>query len=401
MLKAYKYRLYPNKKQKDHFVQVMGCVRYIYNKALETKIKHYEATGKSLSYFDLQNTLLLEEKKTNEWLKIPNAQSLQMSLRNLDNAFQRFWKKISGFPIFKKRHDIGSIQYPQNITIDFKRNKAKIPKAGEIFCRFDRIFIGKIKTCTVSKTPTDKFFISILVDDSKELPNKQKIDENQTIGIDLGIKTFATLSNGAKISNPRYLKKLLNRLVVLQKRASKKQKGSNNRKKANLKVAKLYEKITNQRKDFLHKLSSKIISENQTIILEDLNIVGMLKNHKLAREISDCSWSKFVEFLIYKAEWYGKNIIQIGRFEPSSKMCSECGQINSDLKLSDRKWLCKSCNTLHDRDINAAINIKKFGIINSKSGSGRPVVLVEILPSIYTREGENKAYHRNKKSLHL
>ena len=320
-----------------------------------------------------------------------------MPFRNLDNAFQRFFSKTSGFPTFKKKNNGGSIQYPQHMSVDFKRSKVALLKVGEVFCRFDRQFTGKIKTCTVSKTPTDKFFISILVENDLKLPNKKAIDELNAIGIDLGLKDFAILSNGQKIPNSKFLHNLLDRLKVLQHRASKKQKESNNRRKANLKVALLNEKISNQRSDFLHKLSSKIISENQTIILEDLNVAGMIKNHKLAQAISDVSWSKFVEFLTYKAEWYGKNLIQIGRFEPSSKLCSNCGWKNTELKLKDREWYCQECHILHDRDINAAINIKKFGLIKAKSGSGRPAVLVEELSNTHVREGKSKTVRRNKK----
>jgi len=372
MLKVYKYRIYPTNEQIEHFVQSMGCVRYLYNKALEAKIKHYETTGKSLTCFDLITTMLVEEKKNNEWLKIPYSQCLQMPFRNLDNAFQKFFRKISKFPTFKKKHSgHQSIQYSQNVRIDFKKNILRLPKIGNVKIVIDREFNGKIKTCTVSKTPTNKFFISILVDDGKELPIKQPINETTSIGIDLGIKDFAILSNREKISNPKFLGSKLQRLKVLQRRASKKKKkGSNNRKKANLKVAKLYEKVTNQRADFLHKTSTKLIRENQTIILEDLNIAGMMKNHCLARVISDVSWAKFITMLQYKSEWYGKNLVQIGRFEPSSKMCSCCGTINRDLTLKNRFWTCEGCKAEHDRDVNAAINIKKFGLIGALCAPG-------------------------------
>src|ERR1035437_8385159 len=378
MLKSYKYRLCPTEKQKEHFVQSMGCVRYIFNKGLEVKIKHYEKTGKTLSYFDLTKGFLLEEKEKNEWLKAPNAQSLQSGLRNLDNAFNRYFKKTSKFPSFKRKNGKQSIQYSQCVSVYFNKNKIKIPKAGEVSIVFDREFIGKIKTCTVSKTPTNKFYISILVENDLELPAKSEIKSETSIGIDLGIKTFATISNGEKIDNPKYLRKFLDRLKILQRRASKKSKGSKNKKKANLKVAKLHEKISNQRNDFLHKLSSKLISENQTIILEDLNIAGMLKNQKLALTISDVSWGEFIRMLSYKAEWYGNNIIKIGRFDPSSKMCSCCGEINQNLKLSDRFWKCIGCNAEHDRDVNAAINIKKFGLIKVISGQELPAELLEM-----------------------
>jgi putative transposase len=363
MFKAYHYRIYPNEKQIRHFSQAMGSVRYIYNRGLEEKIRHYEETGKTLSYFDLANGMLINEKKANEWLQEPFSHSLQMSLRNLDNAFTKFFRHEAKFPQFKRKGDNQSIQYPDGIGVDFKSNTIWIPKAGKVKAIFDRTFTGKIKTCTVSKTPTGKFFISILVDDGTDLPAKASIEESTSVGIDLGIKDFAILSDGTKIPNPTFLKQNLDRLKVLQKRASKKQKGSKNRQKANLKVAKLYEQISNQRKDFLQKLSSKLISENQTIILEDLNVSGMLRNHKLAGVISDASWSEFVRMLTYKAEWNGKNIIRIGRFEPSTKLCSCCGFKNDDLTLKDRSWTCPKCGVRHDRDVNAATNIKKFGLI--------------------------------------
>jgi putative transposase len=397
MLKSYKYRIYPTKTQQDHLVQSMGCVRYIYNKALETKIQYYEATKKNLSYFDLIRTLLVGEKRANEWLKIVNAQSLQMGIHNVDGAFKKFYTGQNRFPNFKKRSNIVSLQYLQGIWVDFKKSIVKVPKAGKVHCIFDRQFKGDIKTCTVSKTPTNKFFISILVDDCKELPLKTEIKSETSMGIDLGLKHFLITSTGDKIENPKYLRKQLARLKVLQQRASKKQKGSKNRHKENLKVAKLYEKITNQRKDFLHKTSSKIISENQTIITEDLNIAGMVKNHKLAQSISDVSWSEFIRQLKYKAEWYGKNLIQIGRFEPSSKTCSCCGWKNNDLSTKDREWSCQNCYTHHDRDINAAINIKKFGLIKANAGQELAKELVEMPISDLVGENKIKLDRRSKK----
>jgi putative transposase len=382
MLKAYKYRLYPSKEQEQYLVQSMGCARYIFNKALDLKSSTYRQSKKSLSIPLLMKTLLLQEKQDHEWLRLPAAQSLQASLWNLDDAYQNFFKKRAGFPQFKSKHDHQSLTYPQNVEVDFKRSKIKLPKIGEIFCRFDREFNGKVKTCTVSREPSGKFFISVLVDNKEPLPPKPPINIDQSVGIDLGLTHFAILSDGSKIDNPRFLKTLLKRLKVLQRRASRKVKGSHNKRKAHLKAALLHERIKNQRANFLHQVSSKIIGENQTIFLEDLNVAGMLKNRKLAFSISDVSWSKFVSFLQYKAEWYGKNVVQIGRFEPSSKSCSVCGVCNdelSDLKdLKIREWHCVSCNAHHDRDINAAINIKKFGLAKVHSGSERPAEPAEM-----------------------
>jgi putative transposase len=426
MLKAYSYRLYPTERQKQHFAQAMGSVRYIYNKGLETKTKHYAETGKTLSYFDLANGMLMEEKQTNEWLQKPNAQSLQMALRNLDNAYTKFFRKEAGFPQFKKRSGHQSVQYPQAIKVHFDQNTVWVPKVGKVRAVFDRKFECKIKTCAVSKTPTSKFFISILVEDGTELPAKTPITAETTVGIDLGIKDFAIFSNKTRIANPKFLRKNLNRLKVLQRRASKKQKGSKNRAKANLKVAKLHEIISNQRKDFLQQLSTKLIRENQTIILETLNVAGMLKNHSLAGSIQDVSWSEFNRMLTYKADWYGRNIIKIGRFEPSSKLCSGCGWKNNDLTLKDRYWDCSECHAHHDRDLNAAANIKKFGLIqvaklgnpNKKqiqaaiekdsakrrgrktpsSGSERPAELAEMPASTLPVVRSGKQDRRSKKS---
>ena len=378
MLKAFRYRLYPTKQQEIDLIKSIGCVRFVYNKALEAKIRHYEVVGTALSCFDLCGGLLLDLKKEFNWLKESNAQSLQASLRNLDNAFTNFFRKTAKFPNFKKKNNIGSIQYPQAVFVFFDKNQIKIPKLGKVKCKFDRIFEGKIKTCTVSKTPTNKFYISILVDDGKELPEKPPITKETSIGIDLGLKHFIITSNGEKINNPKYLSKSIERVKVLQRRASKKKKGSNNKKKANFKAAKIHERVANQRKDFLHKTSSKLIGDNQTVIVEDLNVAGMIKNRRLSRAISDVGWRMFVQFLTYKADWYGKNLLTIGRFDPSSKMCSNCGNINKELKLSDREWKCKNCNMIHDRDINAAINIKKFGLIKTKTGKELPEELVEM-----------------------
>ncbi len=371
--KAYKYRIYPNKEQSEKILQHFGCVRYIYNRGLETKIKTYEKTGKSISCFKLITGMLKEEKKKNPWLKEPYSQCLQMSLRNLDNAFTRFFKQKKGFPKFKKKHDSKqSCQFPQNIKIDWKLRKIYFPKIGWVNIKLSRDFKGKIKTTTLSKTSTDRYFVSVLVETLEEILVKPKIEEKTTIGIDLGIKSYITTSNGEEVLYPKFLKKSLDRLRILQKRASKHLKGGIRRKKAMKKVAVLFQKIRNQRQDWLHKLSSKLIEENQTICLEDLNVTGMMKNSYLAQNIADCSWSIFVEFLEYKAEWYGVNVLRIGRFDASSKTCSYCGWIKKDLTLNDREWKCKQCKINHNRDINAAINIKKFALLKQNSGQELP-----------------------------
>jgi putative transposase len=362
MLKAYKYRMYPTKEQQKQFFQHFGACRFIYNWALEQKIKTYEQDEKSVSRFTL-NTKITELKAEHEWLKDINSQSLQGSTLNLENAFTKFFREKKGFPHFKsKKNPVQSFSVPQYYKVDFENNKVKLPKIGWVKTMLHRGYNGIEKTATISRTPTGKFYISLLIDDRQEAPAKSAFDEKTTVGIDVGIKDFAVLSNGEKIENPKYLQQSLIRLAVLQKRLSKKQKGSNNKTKARLAVSKLHEKISNKRNDFQHKVSSKLISENQAVALETLNVSGMLKNHCLAQRIADAAWSSFVTKLEYKAEWYGKTVLRIGRFEPSTKICNICGYYNEELTLKDREWKCPNCKTNHDRDINAAINIKKFAL---------------------------------------
>lgn len=370
--KAFKYRIYPNKDQEEKIIQHLGCVRYIYNKALEEKIKHYEQTGKTLSCFDLTTGLLKQEKEEHDWLKNPYSQCLQMSLRNLDNAFTRFFREKKGFPKFKtKNQSRQSCQFPQHIKLDFDNGKVYLPKIGWVKTKFSRQFEGKVKTTTLSRTSTGKYYVSILVELKEEIKLKKTIKEKTTIGIDLGIKSYIVTSDGQEIQYPKFLRKSIDRLKILQSRASKHPKGGLRRRKAMRKVALLHEKIKNQRHDWLHKLSTKLISENQTVCLEDLNVAGMLRNHCLAQAISDCSWGTFVEFLEYKAEWHGVNILKIGRFDPSSKTCSNCGWIKKDLALADREWVCNECRVKHNRDVNAALNIKKFALLKQNSGLGQ------------------------------
>jgi putative transposase len=362
MLKAYKFRLYPTKNQKTFIEKHIGSCRFVYNWALAEKIKTYEQTGKSISQFDLNKkiTMLKEEKK---WLTEVNSQSLQGMTRNLESAFTKFFREKTGFPNFKsKKNPIQSFPIPQHYTIDFENSIIKLPKIGEVETVLHRKFDGTMKVATLSKTSTGKYFISILVEDDKEIPIKQEFTVDTTVGIDVGIKDFAVLSNGEKVENPKYLKTYLQTLKVLQKQVSRKVKGSNRRRKAIIKLAKIHEKVTNQRNDFQNKLSFKLTSENQAISLENLNVKGMVKNHCLAQAISDASWSSFVTKLEYKAQWFGKTILRIGRFEPSSKICNNCGYYKQDLTLSIREWTCPDCSTFHDRDINAAINIKKFAL---------------------------------------
>jgi putative transposase len=364
MMKAYRFRLYPTKAQAEQLNQHIGSCRFVYNWALDQKIKTYEQTGKSLSRFDI-NKLIPVLKHSNEWLGEVNSQSLQGMTKQVESAFTRFFREKKGFPHFKsKKNPMQSFPVPQHYTVNFETDIVKLPKIGEVKAVLHRNFEGELKTATISRSCTGEYFISILVENNAKLPAKQLFTEDTTVGIDVGIKDFAVLSTGEKVENPKYLKSSLQRLKVLQKRVSRKQKGSKNRVKAKQRLAVLHEKITNQRNDFQNKLSSRLISENQAIALETLNVKGMQKNHHLAQAIGDSAWSSFVTKLEYKAEWYGKTILRIGRFEPSSKLCNVCGFHNSELTLKDRVWTCPDCKTKHDRDINAAINIKKFALID-------------------------------------
>ncbi len=364
--KAYKYRLYPSPAQATLLDKHFGCARLIFNWALSEKIRTYEATGESLSRYKLQEQLPEMKKTDRPWLSEVNAQSLQASLINLDRAFMNFFKHKTKFPRFKKKNHRQSFQVPQRGQLDFETSKLIIPKFQEgIRCKVSRRFEGETKTFTVSKTTTGKYFVSVMVETPDEIPEKATITHDGTVGIDVGIKDFCTLSTGEKIENPKHLRNELARMKVLQRRASKKKKGSKNRKKAVLKVAKFHEKISNKRNDFLHKLTHRLTNENQvgSLAIEDLNIVGMMKNRCLAQAVADVSWSEFFRQLEYKTEWRGKNLLKIGRFEPSSRTCDVCGAVNRELTLSDRTWKC-ACGAEHDRDLLAARNIKRFALAN-------------------------------------
>lgn len=280
----------------------------------------------------------------------------------MDAAFTRFFREKKGFPKFKSKKRNGkSFRFVQQVYVDFESKRIQMPKVGKVKFACDRTFVGKIGTCTVSKSPTNKYYISITVDDGEPTPEKPMIDFNTSVGIDVGIKDFAVLSNGQVFENPKFLEKAEKRLKVLQRRLAKKQKGSKRRERAKLAVAKQHERIRNKRTNFIHQATSKIVRENQTIVIEDLNVDGMLKNHCLAKSISSVAWSEFFRQLQYKCDWYGKNLVRIGRFEPSSKMCL-CGSVYKDLKLSQRRWVCPSCGRDNDRDLLAAVNILRFGL---------------------------------------
>ncbi len=359
MFRAYKYRISPTNSQKELIAKHIGSSRFVYNLALETKNSAYIGYKHNFSPFDLIKQLP-ELKKECEWLKEVNSQSLQQSIQNMDIAFKKFFKG-AGFPKFKKKSNGGSFSIPQNVIVE--NDLLIIPKFKEgIDIVLHREIKGTIKSATISVTPTGKYFVSILVDTNTEIPIKVPITESTTIGIDLGIKDFAITSDGKVFENPKNLRKAQSKLKYVQRKYSK-----NKGKRTKQRLALVHEKVVNKRKDFLHKISTKLIRENQTIALETLMVKNMVKNHNLAQAISDVSWSTFVTMLEYKADWYGKNILKIGRFAPSSKTCSNCGNINKELTLQVREWTCSGCNSVLDRDVNAAINIKNFALKNHLS----------------------------------
>lgn len=357
MLKAYKYRLYPNREQREYFAKCFGCSRFIYNKMLSDKIDHYKETGEMLKNTPAQY------KEEYEWLREVDSLALANAGLNLDKAYKHFFRdKSVGFPKFKSRkaNRFSYTTNNQKDTVSIENGYIKLPKLkSRVRIVQHREFNGIIKSCTISQTPSGKYFASVLVEtEVKELPKTDK-----KVGIDLGLKEFAICSNGDRYPNPKHLRKSEKKLKKLQKDLSRKAKGSQNRAKARIKVAKLHEKIANQRKDFLHKISSQIISENQAIVIEDLRVSNMLKNHKLAKAISEVSWAEFRTMLEYKAGWYGREILVAPSNYASSQLCSGCGNKSSQTKdLSLRTYSCSECGLEIDRDYNASMNLLKLAM---------------------------------------
>ena len=360
MNKGVKFRIYPNKEQENLILQTLGCCRLIYNKGLDMRDKAYK-NGEKANYTQTSAMLtLLKSDSDFNFLKVVDSIALQQSLRDLDRAYQNFFKKRAKFPKFKSKHNnyqsYRTLNQGNNIRI--VGNYLKLPKLGYVKVK-QSMEVGHINNVTVEKTPTEKYFAVLNVDFEPEL----KQNNGNSIGVDVGLKEFYTDSNGNKIDNPKHLEKSEKKLKREQRKLSRKQKGSMNRNKQRIRVARVHEKITNQRNDFLQKESTRLVRENQTICIEDLNIKGMIRNHRLAKAISSISWSKFFTMLEYKATWYGNTIIRVPTFYPSSQTCSKCGQGNPMVKhLWVREWECPFCHTKHDRDYNASINILNKGL---------------------------------------
>ena len=366
------------------------------------KITAYKERKETLGNVYLTNLMKSELKAEHEWLSEVNSQSLQSALRNLDTAYTNFFRntKAVGFPRFKSRKDRQSFLCPQHCRVDFEKETITIPKAKDIPAVLHRNFKGTVKTVTVSMTPSGKYFASVLVDTAiQELP-AIPVQVDTALGIDLGIKSLAVCSDGRTFDNPKNLQKSLGRLKLLQKRLSRKQKGSANRNEARIRVARLQERIANCREDNLHKITHALTHDSQvrTLCMEDLNVKGMQHNHHLAQAVGDASFGIFLMLLEYKCRWYGVNLIKIDRFVPSSKTCGKCGYVYKGLKLNERNWTCPECGTHHDRDFNAACNIKEFGLkaLPTERGKVKPVdcPLVDDRPRVLKSNGRKKQEKR-------
>lgn len=395
MKHAVKVRIYPTSEQQEALSKAFGCARWFWNNSLAQTNRLYKETGKGLSQQGM-NDRLPGLKKEFEWLAEPYSQVLQSVSLNLSRAFINFFEGRASFPSFKSKHDKQSIQYPQNVKLTDVG--LKLPKLGVIKVKIHRVFDGKLKTVTVSLTPSGKYFASLLFDDGR--PEVEKTMDGKAVGIDLGLTHFAITSDGSKFDNPRVLKKHSRNLKRKQQKLSRKVKGSNRRQKARRIVARVHEKIANVRKDFLHKLSRKMVNENQVICVENLAVKNMVKHHNLAKAISDASWSEFTRQLKYKAGQNGKIYQEVDRFFPSSKICSVCLNRFGSLALEIRSWQCQNCGTKHDRDVNAAVNIRDEGLRILALGTSASADGGKVNPKVGRKKSVSKVLPREVGSLH-
>lgn len=381
MLKAYKYRLYPTAEQRQFLAQSFGNVRRVYNLALDLRCILYQGCSRSVSRFDTQAQLVVW-KEMYPYLAESNSQSLQYAVKQVDDAFTNWWKRGARHPMPKRKRDRQAFHNPQHCSVDWKHKTLTIPKCKNIPVVLHRPFYGSIKDVTVSLNPDGRYYASILVDTAIQPEVCNPVEASTTIGIDTGVKTFAVCSDGREFVAPHFAKVQARRLKHYQRELRRKQKGSKSRDETLRHITKIHARIANQRLDYIHKVTYELTHDNQvrTICIEDLNVRGMMHNRHLAYSLADASIGKFYEILRYKCEWYGVNLVTIGRWDASSRTCSACGEVNRSLKLSNRQWTCMCCGTHHDRDYNASINIKNFGLRQTLPGDTREVTPVDCPP---------------------
>ena len=365
--RTYKFRLYPNKAQTELLAKHFGCTRFVYNYFLNQRKEQYRLTGKSDNYYAQAKSLTeLKKQEATEWLKDVNSQTLQFAIRSLEVAYTNFFQKRAKFPKFKSKNSKNSFTVPQSASIS--GGSLFMPKFNDgIKCRVHREIKGEIGKVSISKTPSGKYFVSVFTEEEHETPLEKT---NKHVGVDMGLKDLLITSDGETFKNNRYTRRYERKLAKAQQHLSRKKQGSRGFENQRLKVARLHEKISNSRADYLHKCSISLVRRYDTICIDDLNVKGMKRNHRLAKSITDASWGSFVSMLNYKAEWNDKKIVKIDRYFPSSQTCNVCGYVNKQTKdLSVREWECPVCHTHHNRDVNAAINILRVGLNDISAGT--------------------------------